>query len=140
MPNPYGRTRDLIVYGRGLSELDDYAEHAAAEQGRVLADDPMPEQGLYFRSDHFPFARGGVPAMWAGGGGDYIGREPGYGSRMQADYVANRYHKPADRITPDWDLTGAAEDAMVYVEMGRAIREAACMPRWKRGAGFSRGG
>ena len=81
--NIYGRTKDLTVVGLGASDLDDYARDAAAAQGRVLSADPQPEAGGYFRSDHFPFAKQGVPAINAGGGSDYIGRPAGWGSRCR---------------------------------------------------------
>jgi len=94
--NIYGRTRDLAVVGLGNSDLDDYARDAAAAQGRVLRPDPAPEKGGFFRSDHFPFARQGVPAINAGGGDDYVGRPADYGRKVEGAYTAQHYHKPSD--------------------------------------------
>ena len=108
--NIYGRTKDLTVVGLGASDLDDYVAEAAAAQGRVLRADPKPENGGYFRSDHFPFAKQGVPAINAGGGDDYIGRPKGWGQQVSEAYIAQHYHKPSDQIRPDWDLSGALED------------------------------
>jgi Zn-dependent M28 family amino/carboxypeptidase len=136
MPNVYGRTRDLTVYGLGASDLDDYAREAAGRQGRVLKADPAPEAGWYYRSDHFPFAKQGVPAMWAGGGDDYIGQPADYGKRMRDEYVANRYHKPADKVRDDWDLAGAVEDFQVYFDIALAVAEVDGYPEWKPGAEF----
>jgi Zn-dependent M28 family amino/carboxypeptidase len=136
MPNVYGKTSDLTVYGLGASDLDDYAREAAAQQGRVLKADPAPEQGWYYRSDHFPFAKAGVPAMWAGGGDDYVGKPPDYGRRVREEYVANRYHKPADKVRDDWDLSGAIEDFQVYFSIGSRVASAERYPEWKPGAEF----
>jgi Zn-dependent M28 family amino/carboxypeptidase len=132
--NVHGRTRDLIIVGLGLSTLDDVVGRAAAAQGRLVKPDPMPEKGSYFRSDHFPFARKGVPSIHAGGGMDYVGKPAGFGQRMREDYIANRYHKPSDRVLPEWDLSGAVEDLELYLRAGREIADGAVFPEWKPGA------
>lgn len=137
MLNVYGRTSDLTVYGLGASDLDDYLRQAAATQQRELRPDPAPEQGWFYRSDHFPFARAGVPATWAGGGDRYIDRDAGYGKRMRDEYVANRYHKPADVVRPEWDLAGAMEDLQIYASVGWAVAHAGQYPAWKPGAEFA---
>ncbi len=134
--NIYGRTKDLTVVGLGASGLDDYAAEAAAAQGRVLRADPKPENGGYFRSDHFPFAKQGVPAINAGGGDDYIGRPEGWGQKMQDAYTAQHYHKPSDEIRPDWDLSGALEDLQIYYAIGARAASAAEWPQWKPGSEF----
>ncbi|RPJ79554.1 MAG: M28 family peptidase, partial [Acidobacteria bacterium] len=85
MLNVHGRTRDLTVIGLGQSDLDDFAREAAAEQGRVLKPDPEPERGMYYRSDHFSFARRGVPAFEPDHGDDFIGKPPGYGLEVRKD-------------------------------------------------------
>ena len=84
--------------------------------------DPKPENGGYFRSDHFPFAKQGVPAINAGGGSDFIGRPAGWGKQVQDAYTAKHYHKPSDEIRPDWDLSGALEDLQIYYAIGGAGR------------------
>ena len=94
----------------------------------------MPEKGSYFRSDHFPFAKEGVPSVHAGGGMDYVGKPAGYGQKVREDYIANRYHKPSDKVTPDWDLSGAVEDLELYLRVGRAIADGRAFPQWKPGA------
>jgi Zn-dependent M28 family amino/carboxypeptidase len=137
MLNVYGRTSDLTVYGLGASELDDYLRAAAVRQDRELRPDPAPEQGWFYRSDHFPFARAGVPATWAGGGDRFIGKDADYGKRMRDEYVANRYHKPADVVRPEWDLTGAVEDLQVYADVAWAVAHAKAFPAWKPGAEFA---
>ena len=134
--NIYGRTKDLTVVGLGASDLDDYAAAAAAAQGRVLRADPKPENGGYFRSDHFPFAKQGVPAINAGGGDDYIGRPAGWGQQVSDAYTALHYHKPSDEIRPDWDLSGAIEDLQVYYAIGAHAASTAEWPQWKPGSEF----
>ncbi len=134
--NIYGKTRDLVVVGLGNSDLDDYARDAAAEQGRVVRPDPSPEKGGYFRSDHFPFAKQGVPAINAGGGDDYVGRPAGWGQQVEAEYTAKHYHKPSDEIRPDWDLTGAVQDLQIYFVMGYRVAQADKFPDWKPGNPF----
>jgi Zn-dependent M28 family amino/carboxypeptidase len=132
--NVHGRTRDLTIIGLGLSDLDDVVRAAAAAQGRVVKGDPMPEKGSYFRSDHFPFARKGVPSIHAGGGVDFVGQPPEYGTRVLQDYIRNDYHKPSDRVRPDWDLRGAVEDLTLYLQAGYEIASAPAWPEWKPGA------
>ena len=132
--NVAGRTKDLTIVGLGLSTLDDSLARAAAAQGRVVRPDPMPEKGSYFRSDHFPFAKEGVPSVHAGGGMEYVGKPAAYGQKVREDYIANRYHKPSDRVTPDWDMRGAVEDLELYLRVGREIADGTTLPEWKPGA------
>lgn len=134
--NIHGRTKDLTVVGLGASDLDDYARDAAAAQGRVLRPDARPEHGGYFRSDHFPFANQGVPAINAGGGEDYVGKPAGWGERVSAEYTAKHYHKPSDEIRPDWDLSGALEDLQLYHAIADRAANAARWPEWKPGSEF----
>jgi Zn-dependent M28 family amino/carboxypeptidase len=136
MLNVYGRTNDLIVYGLGASDLDDYLKDAAGEQGRTLRPDATPERGMYYRSDHFSFAKAGIPALWAAGGDDFVDKPAGYGRRMREEYVAVRYHKPADVPRPEWDLAGAMQDLHVYFVVGSRIAAADRYPEWKPGAEF----
>jgi Zn-dependent M28 family amino/carboxypeptidase len=131
--NVHGRTRDLTIVGLGLSDLDESLRRAAAAQGRRLEPDPTPEKGSYFRSDHFPFAQEGVPSVHAGGGVDYVGRPAGWGRRVREDYVRERYHKPSDRVLPDWDLSGAVEDLELYLRVGLELASGDAWPQWKPG-------
>jgi Zn-dependent M28 family amino/carboxypeptidase len=132
----YGRTRDLTVSGLGNSQLDDYAREAAAEQGRVLKPDPTPEFGGYFRSDHFSFAKQGVPAINAGGGADPIGMTAEALRKLQQDFVANNYHKPSDEYRPTWDLSGGVQDLQIYFLMGHRIAQADTFPQWSATSEF----
>jgi Zn-dependent M28 family amino/carboxypeptidase len=132
--NVYGRTRDLTIVGLGLSDLDDVVRKAAAAQGRAVKGDPMPEKGSYYRSDHFPFARKGVPSIHAGGGMEFVGQPAGYGTRIREDYIRNDYHKPSDAVKPDWDMSGAVEDLDLYLRAGYDLASGSFWPEWKPGA------
>jgi len=134
--NQWGRTKDLTVIGLGASDLDDYASAAAAEQGRTLRPDAEPEKGFYYRSDHFNFAKKGVPAFDPDAGIDFIGKPEGYGKQKRDEYTNRDYHAPSDEIKADWDLTGAAEDAKLFLAMGYRIANADKMPEWKPGNEF----
>jgi Zn-dependent M28 family amino/carboxypeptidase len=137
-PNTYGRTKDLTVVGLGRSELDDYAKRAAVAQGRVLVPDPEPEKGGFYRSDHFPFAKKGVPVLNADEGTEFIGKPAEFGQKKRDEYTANDYHKPSDVIKPDWDLSGMVEDLQLLGTVGLEVANAAKYPRWKPGSEFSR--
>jgi len=134
--NVHGRTRDLVIIGLGLSDLDDIAEQAASAQKRKIGPDPMPEKGSYYRSDHFPFARKGVPAINAGGGVDFVGRPSDYGKKIRDDYIAHDYHKPSDQVRPDWDMSGAVEDLELFFRVGYEVAQGETFPAWKPGAEF----
>jgi Zn-dependent M28 family amino/carboxypeptidase len=132
----HGRTKDITVIGLGNSDLDDYLRDAAAEQGRRLAPDPEPEKGFYYRSDHFNFARKGVPAPYTDEGVDFIDQPPGFSQQIRDDYTTNRYHKPQDEVLPTWDLSGAAEDLKLLFGVGLRVAEAEKWPEWKEGNEF----
>jgi Zn-dependent M28 family amino/carboxypeptidase len=134
--NVSGRTKDLTLVGLGASDLDDYVRAAAAEQGRIVHGDAEPEKGFYYRSDHFNFAKEGVPALSPEGGVDYIGKPAGYGQKVRDEWTTNRYHKPADVVRPDWDLTGTREDLKVYFAVGYRVAQADKYPEWKAGNEF----
>ena len=134
--NQWGRTTDLTVVGLGASDLDDYAKAAAAEQGRVLKPDAEPEKGFYYRSDHFNFAKKGVPAFDPDSGVDFVGKPAGYGQQKRDEYNKIDYHQPSDEVKPDWDLAGAVEDAKLFLLMGYRIANADKFPEWKPGNEF----
>ncbi len=134
--NVHGRTRDLTIVGYGASDLDDYARDAAGEQGRLIRPDPEPEKGFYYRSDHFNFAKQGVPAMHSDEGVDYIGKPPEYAQKVRSDWTEFDYHKPSDVVKPDWDMSGAREDLKIFFAVGYRVAEADRMPQWKSGNEF----
>jgi Zn-dependent M28 family amino/carboxypeptidase len=134
--NPWGRTKDITVIGLGASDLDDYLRDAAAEQGRTLRPDPEPEKGFYYRSDHFNFAKQGVPALYAESGIDFVGKPPEYGKQKRDEYTNKDYHAPSDEVKPDWDLNGAREDAQLLLAVGYRVAQADKYPEWKPGNEF----
>ena len=134
--NTHGRTKDMTIVGYGNSDLDDYARDAAAEQGRVVHGDAEPEKGFYYRSDHFNFAKQGVPALDPDGGVDYIGKPPEYAAQVRKEWNEKRYHTPLDVVMPDWDLTGAREDLRVLFAVGQRVAQADKFPEWKTGNEF----
>jgi Zn-dependent M28 family amino/carboxypeptidase len=134
--NVYGKTNDLVVTGLGNSELDDYAQKIASEQQRTVKPDPEPEKGSYYRSDHFPFAKQGVPALASGGGTEYVGKPADWGQQIRKEYTENDYHKPSDVIRPDWDMSGAVQDLQYYWMVGYRVAQADRYPEWKPGTEF----
>jgi Zn-dependent M28 family amino/carboxypeptidase len=134
--NVHGRTRDIVQIGRGASALDDVVDAAAKEQGRTVKPDAEPEKGYYYRSDHFEFAKNGVPAFDPEDGVDFVGKPEGWGLEERRKYTAQRYHKPADTIQPEWDLSGAVEDCQLYFLVGFRVANDPHMPEWKPGAEF----
>jgi Zn-dependent M28 family amino/carboxypeptidase len=134
--NQWGRTSDLTVIGLGNSELDDYARDAASEQSRVLRPDAEPEKGFYYRSDHFNFAKKGVPAFDPDAGTKFTGKPDDYGTKKRDEYTSRDYHAPSDHVKPDWDLGGAADDAKLFLAMGFRLAQAARFPEWRAGNEF----
>ncbi len=134
--NVWGKTNDITITGLGNSELDDYATKVAEEQHRVVKADPQPEKGGFYRSDHFPFAKQGVPALASGGGLDYIGKPLDWGKRMSDNFNNNDYHKPSDIVRPDWDMSGAVQDLQYYWMVAYRVAQTNRYPEWKPGTEF----
>jgi len=134
--NVHGRTKDITLVGFGASELDDYVKAAASEQGRTVHGDAEPEKGFYYRSDHFNFAKQGVPALDPDEGIDFVGKPSEYGQKVRDDFTNNRYHTPKDVITPEWDLSGAAEDLKLFFAVGYRVAQADRFPDWRAGNEF----
>jgi Zn-dependent M28 family amino/carboxypeptidase len=134
--NVHGRTRDLTLVGFGASALDDYTRDAAAEQGRVVHADAEPEKGFYYRSDHFNFAKQGVPALDPDGGVDYLGKPPEFSKQVRDEWTEHRYHTPRDVVMPDWDLSGVNEDLRVLFAVGYRVAQADSFPEWTAGNEF----
>jgi Zn-dependent M28 family amino/carboxypeptidase len=134
--NQWGRTRDVVVIGLGNSTLDDVLREAATARGRTLAPDAEPEKGFFYRSDHFEFAKLGVPALYTDAGVEYLDKPPGYGKQKREEYTANDYHKPSDEVKPDWDLSGAVEDTQLLFDVGYRVAQGDRVPEWKPGTEF----
>lgn len=125
-----GPTRDVTIFGFGNTDLEEYARASALLQGREVTPDPTLEQGLYFRSDNFTFAKAGVPALYAKGGLDDAARGPAWGRAQLDDYMSHRYHQPGDQYSPSWDVRGAVEDLGLYYDVGNRVAHTRRFPRW----------
>jgi Zn-dependent M28 family amino/carboxypeptidase len=131
-----GPTRDLIVVGLGNSELEDVLRPIAGRQGRVLVGESAPEKGLFFRSDHFSFAKAGVPALYTKGGVDHVEKGRSYGLSVIENYTAQRYHKGTDNFDPTWDLRGIVQDLEALYRVGEALSLNREWPNYRSGSAF----
>lgn len=134
--NQWGRTSDIVIVGDGNTTLDDLLREAAATQNRRVKPDPEPEKGFFYRSDHFEFAKEGVPALYPDTGEEFIGKPPEYSKQKRDEYTDRDYHKVSDEIKPDWDLSGAVEDAQLFVMVGYRVAQGDRFPEWKPGTEF----
>ncbi len=134
--NTYGPTKDITYSGKGQSDLEDYLADEAKKNSRYIAPEDHPEAGHYFRSDHFSFARAGVPSLTADGGVDDLTRGIAYGKQKHDEYTANRYHQPADQYDSTWDLTGGLQDIELLYTIGERLANSHEWPQWKAGSEF----
>jgi len=135
--NQWGKTKDITVVGYGNSTMDDLLGTALASQGgRTIKPDPEPEKGFFYRSDHFEFAKQGVPALYTDAGTEYVGKDASYGQKKRDEYTENDYHKPSDQVKPDWDLSGAVEDLQAFFQVGYRVAQTDRWPEWKPGTEF----
>jgi Zn-dependent M28 family amino/carboxypeptidase len=134
--NVAGATRDIVIIGPGKSELEAYVKRGVESQGRTLVPEPTPERGFYYRSDHFSFAREGVPMIYFEAGEDMVKGGTAAGKAAQEDYTANRYHGPKDEYDPNWDWSGVVQDAQLYYLIGRELAESDAWPNWNPTAEF----
>lgn len=131
-----GPAKNVIVVGKGKSELDGYLDRALAAAGRVATAEPTPEKGFYYRSDHFALAKKGVPMLYFDGGDDLIEGGKAAGAAAAQDYEKNRYHGPKDEYDPKWDFRGVQADLDLYYRVGRALAEGNTWPNWVEGDEF----
>jgi len=131
-----GLAHNVTVIGKGKSELDAYLGRALAKQQRVASDEPTPEKGFYYRSDHFSFAKHGVPMVYFEGGEDLVKGGTAAGLKAAEDYTANRYHGPKDEYDPNWDWTGVMADLRLYYDIGRNLATTKDWPNWVEGDEF----
>lgn len=134
--NQWGRTKDVTMVGDDNSSLVDLLRETAKEQGRVVNPDPEPEKGFYYRSDHFEFAKQGVPALYPDSGVSYVGKDENYSKQKRDEYTSKDYHKVSDEVKADWDLTGAVDDAQLLTTIGYRVAQADKFPEWKEGNEF----
>jgi Zn-dependent M28 family amino/carboxypeptidase len=133
---PFGKMKDIIIVGKGQSDLDEYADEAAGKQGRTTRGEPDPSGGWYFRSDHFNFAKVGIPSLYVENGSVSVTHGEAWGEAQKKDYNDNRYHSPADEYSPSWDLSGIIEDMQLVFEVGKKLSYESTFPGWKKGSEF----
>lgn len=133
---PYGRARNFSIAGQARLELLDMVIAEAGRQGRTFSPDPRPEAGSFFRSDHFPFAKAGVPAISWRSGNDLLNGGVQRGNALAADYTEKRYHQPDDEFDPSWDFSGIVQDAQLLFKVGYALADSNVWPEWSQGSEF----
>lgn len=133
---PFGPSRDFGIYGSAKFELLDQLKDVAARWDIRYTPDPKPEAGLFFRSDHFPFAKRGVPALSWSAGQDWVEGGVAAGKRASDDYTAKRYHQQGDQWQPDWTFAGAARDLEVLYTLGHDLANSRAWPNWDRSESF----
>lgn len=134
--NWYGKTKDIIVVGKGQNDLEDMLKDAAESKGRVIAYDNSPQAGHYYRSDHFSLAKVGVPALAQGFGIDVIGKPAGYGQAQQDEFDEKRYHNVQDNYNPNWDFSGGVDDLQLLFIIAKKLSYDHIWPQWKEGSEF----
>ncbi len=133
----FGPMKDLTIVGYGQSELEDIAEVYAKEQGRYIIPDPNPGKGYFFRSDHFEFAKVGIPALYASGEYEHMTKGVGYVDSLTRVYLSDQYHRPQDEYNPDtWTFDGMALDGRLLYNVGWHLANSAEWPKWKEGSEF----
>ncbi|MEO9871455.1 M28 family metallopeptidase [Ekhidna sp.] len=132
----WGPMKDLTVVGYGQSELEDIAEAIAKKQGRYIIPDPDPGKGYFFRSDHFQFAKVGIPALYASGGYEHMTKGVAYVDSLNKVYLNTQYHRPQDEYSDSWTYDGMALDGQLLLEVGNQIANSNEWPKWKKGSEF----
>ena len=136
--NMAGPSRDIVLLGAERSTLGALAAQLAADWGRVVGADPEPGRGYFFRSDHFPLAKVGIPALSLADPVEFTGSDPAAATRLHEEYDAMRYHQPGDEVLPSWDYAGAVEDMRFLAELGWRIANLAEMPAYHATEQFAR--
>ena len=136
--NLYGRTKDIVLLGSDRSTLGTTLEQLAGSRGRTVGPDPEPGRGYFFRSDHFPLAKIGIPALSISDSTEYIGKDPAFAKKMRDEYVAKDYHQPSDEYKSDWDYSGAVEDMRLLAELGWRVANGSERPAYHPTEQFAR--
>lgn len=134
--NWFGKTNDMTVVGQGQSDIEDILKEEAAKRGRYISFEQHPEGGSYYRSDHFNFAKVGVPALESSYGADVVGKGKEYGEKKKEEYTTDNYHRPSDQLGPAITFDGAVEDLKLLFLVGKRIAFMQKTPKWKDGSEF----
>jgi len=134
--HPYGETKDIAITGKGQNELEDYVEDIARQTGKHTVGDPKPGAGSYYRSDHFNFAKVGVPALDLNAGVESIAHSADWGRAQEKDYNDNRYHQPSDNFSAITDYSGMVQSADIMYKIGWRLSNESTFPGWKNASEF----
>lgn len=134
--NPFEKTNDIVVVGQGQSDLEDYLKEEIEKAGGYISFDAHPEAGMYFRSDHFNFAKVGVPSLYTNRGTDVVGKGKEEGLNQVNDYTDHHYHQPSDNYDPAWTMKGAISDLKLLFKVGKRLAFEDKWPQWKEGSEF----
>ena len=136
--NVLGKVKEINVQGKGKSDMDNYLANAVKKQNRVLVEGENPSAGYYYRSDHFNFAKVGIPALYAGGGVTPVDEKTAEYRKKMSLIVRGCYHQPCDKYRESWDLSGAQQDVQLFFDVGYQISNNNKWPNWSKGAEFKR--
>jgi Zn-dependent M28 family amino/carboxypeptidase len=135
--NPFGRTKDIVVIGAGQSDLEDYLKEATEKDNGYVSAETHPEAGYYYRSDHFNFAKAGIPSLYTETGIDVVGKDTAYGKKLQNEYNTKHYHRPSDTYFANtWTMEGGVHDLHLLFSVGKRLAFETTMPKWKTGSEF----
>jgi len=136
--NVLGQTTDITPLGADRSTLGKFLEEVAKEKGLTISPDAHPEQGSFYRSDHFPFAKAGIPAVNFEPGSKFVGHSDKWGEEQFEDYNEHRYHQPSDEFSPNWDFGGMVQQGRLAFLLGLRVANANETPQWNKGDEFER--
>lgn len=131
--------KDFTIVGLGQSSMDKIAEQEAKKQDRYIIGDPEPEKGSFYRSDHFNFAKKGVPVLYGKGGYEHYDKGIEYAQNFKKEYIAKYYHRPSDEYDPaTWNMAGIMQDAQLYFNVGMRLANSDEWPQWNSSSEFKR--
>ena len=136
--NLVGRAKDIVLLGSDRSTLGKLAQDLASAHKRIVGPDPEPGRGYFFRSDHFPLVKAGIPAVSISDSTQFVGKDPAFAKKLRDDYIARDYHQPSDEFKPGWDYSGAVQDLRLLADMGWRIANDPAMPAYNSGDQFAR--
>lgn len=136
--NAFGKTKDMVIIGEGQSDLEDYLKEEVEKNGGTVTYESHPEAGMYYRSDHFNFAKVGIPAIFTGSGVDVVGKGKEYGMQLEEDYNTNHYHRPSDNYDSTWTFEGGIQDLKLLFSLGKRLAYSNEWPQWKGGSEFKK--
>jgi Zn-dependent M28 family amino/carboxypeptidase len=138
--NIWGKTKDVICLGAERSTLEKDVENIAMAMGQVVRPDAFPEQGSFYRSDHFSFAKMGIPSLSLRSGAEYVGKSATYGKEVSDEFNKKHYHQPSDELRDDWNYEGAIQQGEFAVRLAQRLANAVSLPVWNKGDEFEAAG